>query len=255
MSFRVLFVCLLALTVTNFNNCSEVEFSEGDPGNNKGGLDIKEPVDDFVFTEEPADVTPNIIEGGLPGGHFDLDTSSSVYPLGEGRTNKHVHEYDDKHNVTFVDFFNMRESDLDEINDNDLIGNSDRFKLLVGNANLSPGAVLEINGTNVVAKNYISAAQTYTLGAPTVDGDIQITSFKVLFPTDAIKNGGLHDTETSCVRSNDVGQLGEYRNGALTIQAVPANDVNKDAGTGLTSLGSEIFWESTIFWHKDSNCY
>ena len=154
---------------------------------------------------------------------------------------------------------------LNEINDPNLISTEQRFIIIVANADLSPGATIEINGVStsvVVFRDQVNAAlssgtySAYTLGQPTISGDQQLTSFKISFALSAIEDGGLIPTATGCVKHNNPGANGEYRNGALTIQALNADSFNIDSSTGAASLaGGGLLWESTIFWHKDNNCY
>ena len=77
-----------------------------DPGGDSGG------VPDEVPDEDPGEVPdedPGEVPGGLTGGHFDLDTSSQVYPFDAGHTNKHIHAYDDMFGLTYADFFNLQD--------------------------------------------------------------------------------------------------------------------------------------------------
>ena len=46
-------------------------------------------------------------ETGLVGGHFDLDTSSQYYAWDVGVTDGHVHEWDDKHDLTTIDYLDL----------------------------------------------------------------------------------------------------------------------------------------------------
>jgi len=73
------------------------------------------------------------------------------------------------------------------------------------------------------------------------------------------------------VRGNDMGAKGEYRNGALLVQALDASnigggfsfdeDLNQyvagstavDVTHGHATKG--LHWESSIFWHWDDGCY
>ena len=54
----------------------------------------------------------------------------------------------------------------------------------------------------------------------------QLTSLTLGFDVFAILNGGLLPTKTGCVKGNVAGAKGEYRNGALMIQALDASDVS-----------------------------
>lgn len=232
-------------------------------------------------------------ELGLIGGHFDLDTSSQIYAFSGGSTDGHVHEWDDKHDLTTVDFFALPDGDgnpLHEINDNaNAVGNDELFLLTVANSELSPGGVLEINGTSLSVVNYhgllnrylsggMAAGESfpvYKLGVPTpaqaASGVVQLISLKLSFDAFAILSGDLIPTETGCVRGNDAGAKGEYRNGALMIQALDASNISAgfklDVPTQRYVAGStaihavhgyatdNLLWESTIFWHWKEGCY
>ena len=102
-------------------------------------------------------------------------------------------------------------------------------------------------------------------------GVTQLTSLKLSFDAFAILNGDLLPTTTGCVRGNTPGVLGEYRNGALMLQALDASSVGGgfvfDAATqryvaGSTALHSPLgyateglLWETTVFWHWNGPCY
>ncbi|MFB3106016.1 MAG: hypothetical protein ACE1ZA_14010, partial [Pseudomonadales bacterium] len=78
-------------------------------------------------------------------------------------------------------------------------------------------------------------------------------------------------TKTGCVKGNVPGLAGEYRNGALMIQALDASDVkagfvfdatNEQYVANSAALHSPhgyatkgLLWESTVFWHWDGGCY
>ena len=67
------------------------------------------------------------------------------------------------------------------------------------------------------------------------------------------------------MKSNDPGAHGEWRNGALTIQAVAVDASGADTFTTDTSISaggvqggatSGLLWESTVFWHWNGHaCY
>ena len=92
-------------------------------------------------------------DAGLLGGHFDLDTSHLTYPFNGGVTDGHVHQWDDKHNLTSINYFSLPDGSgnpLYEITSpvNGIPGSSE-FILTIANDELSPGGVLEINSTSV----------------------------------------------------------------------------------------------------------
>jgi len=159
----------------------------------------------------------------------------------------------------------------------------------VANTELSPGGVLEINSTSInvvdyhaLMNRYLSGTliagesfPTYKLDKPTIVeeamGVEQLKTLKLSFDAFAIISGDIIPTATACVRGNDQGARGEYRNGALLIQALDASDIGGgfvlDAGTnryvtGSTAIHAEhghattgLHWESSVFWHWDDGCY
>jgi hypothetical protein len=257
----------------------------GTPGDSPGGGPPPEEEDDS--------------DPGLAGGHIDVDTSTRIYDYDDGATNKHVHEWDDKFNQTVVDFFDMRETDfdyIDEAGQPPKKGNKE-FIITVANATLSPGAVIEINGVGVPATEYRAKVKRYlagnlgvaekfpkyVLGSPSpaqaAAGVVQLKSFKLAFAKDVISKGGVHPTETGCVKDNEPGQNREYRNGALTIQALDATGHNDtyvyddslsayissakshaihDLGHAASQDGEDdgtMFWETSVFWHWKGGCF
>ena len=80
----------------------------------------------------------------------------------------------------------------------------------------------------------------------------------------AIASGDLINTATSCVRANAPGANGEWRNGALTLQAVAVDSTGTDAFSTSTALSaggvqgvatSGLLWETTVFYHWSNVCY
>ncbi len=208
---------------------------------------------------------------GLAGGHFDVDTSSSISPINTGSTDAHVHQYDDKYNVTGVDYFGFLEAKLHEINE-DISLLLQKFKLIVVNADKSPGGRLVINQaynennissyTSVTSydNTAIGSLPIYTLG--TSGTATKLDQLGIYFDVNAILNRELIPTQTGCVRDNILSSDGEWRNGALTLWAVKVNDDGSDAFTldrdpsngNITGITSGLLWESTLFWHWEGPC-
>jgi len=204
---------------------------------------------------------------GLAGGHFDVDTTSYISPIDTGSTDGHVHEYDDKYDVKGVDYFGLFEGQLHNINV-DITDGSQKFKLIVVNADKSPGGRLVINqaydentpGTYTSVTTYDNnSSNIYSLNG--VDDSIQLTQFGLYFDVNAILDKQLIPTQTSCVRSNTLSSDGRWRNGALTIWAVEVNPDGTDAFTletdadgNITGITSGLLWESTLFWHWKGPC-
>jgi hypothetical protein len=219
--------------------CNDSELATGDadssqPGNPNG---------------DPDDTDP-----GLEGGHFDLDTASGYYDFDHGTTDHHVHRYDDVYNVLSVDFFDMLDAGFTEIASN--VAPAQELYVIVGNAQLSPMVTLEINGTAfdvgsyqqkvIDFKNGASSLETYSLAG----GGSRLTSLRLVFDPGAIVNGGLVATETACVRENDPGLYGEYRNGALLVQILDKATATIDPVTNTATANGALLWEATVFWHK-----
>ena len=79
-----------------------------------------------------------------------------------------------------------------------------------------------------------------------------------------IANGGLIQGNPGHVKNNTPGIVGEWRNGAFTIQVVRVNDSGYDAfttntkfsGGGLQGVAiSGLLWECTVFHHGSGGPY
>lgn len=240
MNIRILvFAITIATLGIGFQNCSKVGFSSEQNGEGAASGNIIQP----GFPGKSG-------VDGITGGHFDLDTSTKIYAASQGKTNHHEHEYDKKHQTTIIDFFNLIDSGYDNIQAT--IPPGHRFILNVVNSSLSPGGVLSINGSAIGVVNFQSR-QVFTIGPALVAGDASLNQFLLGFSPEILAKRGLVPTATSCVRANDPGKLGEYRNGALTVQALDADSYVLDPATGAASAG--LLWEATVFWHWDGGCY
>lgn len=214
---------------------------------------------------------------GLAGGHIDVDTAHLIYAAGKGTTNAHVHAYDDKYNVTYVNLMNFLDTKLEEMGKR--IPNGVRFKIIVGNPDLSPGGRLSINKTYNASdpSTYVKVTDYSNVAVPGlniysmdgVSGTTKLSTMVVNFQGDSVSGSGtsisgLIGTNTGAVRSNKPGPNGEYRNGALVIQAVRVNADGTDAFTtniaqtkggvhGVAASG--LLWECTLFWHHHGPDY
>ena len=220
---------------------------------------IREKAECNKIVEDPPDA-------GVYGGHFDLDTATAIYLDGGGTTNKHVHEWDDKNDLTRIDFFDIAGDGFDDIDTT--FATSDLFIITTVNAALSTGGVLEINGVRHTVEDYEALVakhvaggdplQVYMIGDPSADqltaGIRKLTSLSLTFDVNAIISGGLIPTNTGCVKGNDFGPNGEYRNGALLVQALDASTGTMHAT--LHHATANLKWEASVFWHWDpSECY
>ena len=189
-------------------------------------------------------------DNGLTGGHFDVDTSSAFYHPSAGKTDAHVHQYDDKFGVTHVDAMNLLGGKLRNIQS--VIQNpAQKFILTLGNGHLSPGARIQINDTFTQSSGPLDTTKVWSFGG--VDGSEKLTKLAILFEKDAITKGKLIATATGCVVANDPGAQGEYRNGALTLQAIDADNVHLQ--NGLATENAVLLWEITLFYHWEHGCY
>ncbi len=195
---------------------------------------ISQGVDTLFMNYLNPPIVPNICigvcAGGLTGGHMDVDTDTT---LGD-KTNGHIHEYDDNYDVTFVDYFDMEGSKLNEL---DKIGlsTSKEFIIVIANADLSPGSELTIGDKKISVVSYQKMIQEKLAGwdsvGPLVDDDGDSLIFTIddlkadgtlrsTFDSIAIINGGLHPTQTGCVNKSSNLTNGRWRNGSLIIHLI-----------------------------------
>jgi len=232
-------------------------------------------------TRGPGNATTGDTGGpGLKNGHFDVDTTDPRHQCAGStdcyKTTKHTHQYDDKYGVTQVDTFNVASGHLGPADCTDargkvkscgggstrVIEDGQPFKIIVINADLSPGVWLTINGVDTYVKQYDDATfadlPTYTLGAGS--GYTQLTDLWVNFDLDAIADCKLIPTVTGNVKANDAGPNGEWRAGALTVQLVsPTATFSTGRSNGdhdvVANQDDGLMWESTYFWHWDGPPY
>ena len=224
---RLSLVFSLIGLLIGFQNCSDVGFS------------------DSTSTVNRLPNSPIVEDVGVEGGHFDLDTATSVYDDGDGDTNQHVHEYDDRYNTNTADFFNLENSGFDEVDET--IPANRPFYIRVANGDLSPRVALEING---VAHN-VSTVQHGPFSLSGVAGTTQLSSLRAIVASDSILNAGLVSSQPSCVIRNRFSNDGRYRNGALVIQAIPSDQIALvDSILGVAGANQALLWEAMIFWHE-----
>jgi hypothetical protein len=185
--------------------------------------------------------------------------------LEDGSTDSH------KHNFPGLgpDFMDLSDTSLESIADY-LDDDDTPFKIIVSNADLSPGGRLVLNTTydsedpsswvNVDLYDDVSPSELTVFSLSGADGTVRLDSFGVYFHSLVFGMREVHPSRTGCVRDNVLGAAGEWRNGALTIQAVEVDaalstDLSLSAG-GVQGVATEgLIWESTIFWHWDGPCY
>lgn len=215
---------------------------------------------------------------GIANGHFDYDTTDPRWQCTGASvcngTSRHTHEFDDSHDTTFAD----QRSDLD--GHLPITGCTDgrgkigacggaftrtipdgvAFKIVVVNADLSPGAWITINGTDYDVDYYddipLADLPTFQLGP----GLNELDDLSMNFDVDAIANCELIPTNTGDVRANTPGIYGEWRSGALTVQLVTPVAVSTPGISGgdqdaVVSQANGLLYEATFFWHWDGPSY
>ena len=170
--------------------------------------------------------------GGLEGGHIDLDYDVSL----GGGTDDHTHEYDDDVNRTYIDYLDViQQRDVTEVVDNEEL-----FIPLISNADFSKGGTLVISrtgSTNDIEYNVVQYQKMIHEAIYNWDGasDLkdpsnrslifklsEVDKFQMQFNSLALISGGLHPSETGCVRDNNA-NFNRWRNGALTMHLVKAS--------------------------------
>ena len=191
-----------------------------------------------------------ICAGGLSGGHMDVDTDAANMDGWGGGTNGHVHEYDDKFDVTFIDFLNIDRGGVGNLLPvDDAVDGDEEFIVLVANADMSIGGNITINNKTYNVTEYQRmihmALQKWdgvgALTAPAEYGgsslittldqiDLDGGGLGIEFNSRAIIGGGLHPTQTGCVNKAPSVTNGRWRNGALTAHLVRKSYFNSLGG-------------------------
>jgi len=241
-------------------SCDNRSFSGSAPSTESAPV-VQGETDDGSSQSAPAVPAPaesvqpeSIVQvGGVPGGHFDLDTSIASYAFNQGTTVQHVHEYDDKYNVTAVDYFKLLDPKF--VDPTEALTADQSFKIIVANAQLSPGARISINGQSYPVTDWQKRSQSgdlplYSLSG--VAGTQKLTSFLISFnPAKSIADQ-LIPSQTNLVRSNAPGPGQTYRAGALTVQMIDTKIGQIDPTLGVSLIGAPgLLWESTLFWHVE----
>ena len=206
---------------------------------------------------DPSDVL------GVPGGHFDVDTASRVYDLLPKNCwgwecfslnmDGHVHAYDNKFNTTNYSARTPQSSVLHSVQA-DTADKGD-FKLIIANAELSPRIDIIVNGVRQNVRDY---GQRSLEDLPTFNSTT-LTELRLAVSEDSFDDAELHRTISQCARANIAGANGEWRNGALTVQALSTttgiidSTIPAAGGQGVASSG--MLHEIFMFWHAGSYCY
>lgn len=238
---------------------------------------VQETVTQTVVDTQVSSTPPLTTPGGVSNGHFDVD----IYY--KGKSQKHVHEYDDKYNVVGVNFLNPSETAFRASN---AFSNGTQFKVLVVNQYLNPASMLRVGSAGYVrVKDFQGQASAtnsgFVSGLP-VFRLSNMGSFVWALPVDAFQSkdwwgdggvrAGLMPTQTGCVKdgfNSTPGRNGEIYNGSLTLQMIkpetPASalELNYPAGgpkygwrVKAAQRGSYVLGEYTMFWHHpNGRCY
>jgi hypothetical protein len=212
---------------------------------------------------------------GVPGGHFDVDTASnfgipthtlpyvlrsktcinSICPqFDDFNVDGHKHAYDNAYDTKTYNARNPLDSNLHRIQ-NDTFGQGD-FKIIIANADLSPGIDIIINGVRRSVTDY--ALIPYS-ALPTFNSST-LTELSLAVSQDSFDDRELHRTIPECARANIAGANGEWRNGALTVQAIKdtgviSSTVPHAGGQGVAESDADMLHEIAAFWHEGSYCY
>jgi Tfp pilus tip-associated adhesin PilY1 len=227
---------------------------------------------------------------GISGGHFDVDFYSTS--SGSFAKIQHVHEYDDKYDVTGVNFLNASDSKLNLATK---LATNVEFKVLVMNQYLNPASLLSVGGGAFVGiKDYGGLTTAATAGAalaglPTYTlANVNTLAWKM--PLDGFKSkdwwgdggtvrAGLIPTQTGCVNkvnsngsaadASNIGLNGERHDGAMTVQIIKSNTPDTALELNYSGGGAKYGWrvkadqfttyvlaEYTTFWHHpNGKCY
>ena len=172
--------------------------------------------------------------GGLEGGYVDVDTDTAL----GGATNDHTHEYDNQFNLTYMDYFALKDGhELLTSATTGIDAANQKLIAVISNADLSPGGVLTIGNKqwNVVEYQKMTQQklQAWDGVSALLDNDGDPLAFtlnqvnstvggtgtvRISFDDQAIITGGLIPTQTSCVKDKLNIVNDRWRDGALTLQ-------------------------------------
>jgi len=221
--------------------------------------------------------------------YFDItcNTYNSDGVFGQYAKVKHVHEYDDKYNVTGVNMLNASDASFNLVNA--ILDETTEFKVLVMNQYLNPAVKLSVGGAEYENVKTYGNMASETSASALLDGlptytrsTIETLIFNL--PLDAFQSkdwwgdgtirAGLIPTQTGCVNGVDdageskgPGKNGERFNGALTIQLIRPDtppghtelngpDVSYGRRVKLAQFTNYVLVEYTAFWHHpNGECY
>lgn len=211
-------------------------------------------------------------EQGLFEGHLDLDTSVTISEIGKGSTGAHTHDITGKYGLKKINFFSLPESKQIELNEA-IRSPNQAFKIIVVNGNLSPGLSLTLeyqeNGKSTqvtMPVNEYDDTPANELPIFSLNGSgasAKLKGLQISMSQDVLHTAGVIPTNTGDVKSNVLGKNSEWRNGALTVQAVAVGSDGSDAFTTSPFLSagghgvaqSGMLWEAALFWHWEGDSY
>jgi PilY1 beta-propeller domain len=208
-------------------------------------------------------------ENGFQGGHIDVDTWHTDNDFA-GKSTQHDHEYDKKTARVYVDAFdtnvplpNGAVAPRKEVNNHveinaagSGIASDEKFVVLIANADFSPGSTFKIGNKMWNVAEYQREIHIALRDWDATDsdnepldsdgdsliftwGEIELAGGTIShnFNDVAILSGGLHPSQTGCVKDSAYGKkdgkdpqtydpstgVGRWRNGALTTQLVAAS--------------------------------
>jgi len=226
----------------------------------------------FNPDDKPADPPAPNTDPGVSGGHFDSDIYNAQKKI------NHTHEYDDKFDVTGINF--LAPSDPVFNISNVISDAGTKFKILVANQKMSPAVNFSYGG---LPYENVTKIATYTTAGLMMENlpvftRNDVSTLKYNMPKDAFKvkdwagtgdlRVGLMPTQTGCVNNNgNIGKVGSapnllHHNGALTFQVV--KDTTPDSAVMLADAAGDpaygyrvksadrdayVLGEWTVFWH------
>ena len=251
--------------VTNLSDAEDIPMGWKRPDGNMSQVTIARlgPGQDTLFLNflnpplvEPPEPCSGSCGGGLEGGHMDIDTDVNGSYMGS--TTTHVHEYDILTNLTYIDYFDIKQGHTTaQANVND---NNKEFIVTIANADWSPGGRLTIGQTtyNVVEYQVMlhKALQKWKANGESgnwkssdlkdpknnplvhtvnkiladVDADGNPGTLRITFDATALIYGGLVPSKTECVKDSLQSPSNRWRGNALVMHLVDAGYVQNISG-------------------------
>lgn len=194
---------------------------------------------------------------GLPGGGLNITTSSSTYDYNFGKIDSEVTHYDDLYDVKSLDLLKPLDQRLFPITYR--IAENQKFVLIMVNGNLNPGAMLKLNNEYYFASEYQKLTEEFISGtgrALPIWTPSSLQQAKLMVLDDTLNEQKIIPTRTDCVATNRPGPKGEYRNGALVLQAVGVDMLSFDSLTQSAGRSAKLLWEISLFQDSPAGrCY